>query len=134
MYSLKVYKHVYYFYMEPLEIAPLINTDKRRRPREDIKKRKESMWRYIRFLGLLLTSTGGLILMVRVLLDGKVSFYGTLLKLIALLFTGLNFAFDPTLTWDARISYGGPKLFGFITTFVSLMGVIINDSDFYKNI
>ena len=120
--------------METLEIAPLINTDKRRRPREDIKKRKETTWKYIRFLGLLLTSIGGLILMIRVLLDGKVSFYGTLFKLIALLFTGLNFTFDPTLTWDARISYGGPKLFGFITTFVTLMGVILNDSEFYKNI
>ena len=35
----------------------------------------------------MLTSIGGLILMIRVLLDGKVSFYGTLFKLIALLFT-----------------------------------------------
>jgi len=133
MYSLKVYKHEYYFYMNSLEIAPLINTAKRR-PREDIKKRKETTWKYRRFLGLLLTSIGGLILMIRVLLDGKVSFYGTLFKLTSLVFTGLNFAFDPTLTWDARLSYGGPKLFGFITTFVSLMGVIINDSEFYKHL
>ena len=134
MYSLKVYKHVYYFYMDSLEIVPLINTDKRRRPREDIKKKKQTTWKYYRFFGLILTSTGGLILMIRVLLDGKVSFYGTLFKLASLLFTGLNFAFDPTLTWDARLSYGGPKLFGFITTFVSLMGVILNDSEFYKNL
>jgi hypothetical protein len=120
--------------MEPLEIAPLINTDKRRRPRKDLKVKQEARWKRYRLFGLLLTSTGGLILMIRVLLDGKVSFYGTLLRLIALLFTGINFAFDPTLTWDARLSYGGPKLFGIITTFVSLMGVVLNDSDFYKNI
>lgn len=120
--------------MDSLEIAPLINTDKRRRPREDINKKKQTTWKYYRFFGLLLTSTGGLILMIRVLLDGKVSFYGTLFKLTSLLITGLNFAFDPTLTWDARLSYGGPKLFGFVTTFVSLIGIIINDSGFYKHL
>lgn len=118
--------------MDPLELSPLVTS---RRPRDDVRKRKETnRWKVYRLSGLVMTTIGGLLLMIRVVLDGKVSFYGTLLKLIALLLTGINFAFDPSLSWDARVSYGGPKLFGIITTFISLVGIIMNNDDFYQSL
>jgi len=118
--------------MDPLELSPLVTS---RRPRDDVIKRKETKrWKVYRLSGLFMTTVGGLLLMIRVVLDGKVSFYGTLLKLIALLLTGINFAFDPSLSWDARVSYGGPKLFGIITTAISLVGIIMNNDDFYDSL
>lgn len=117
-----------------MELSPLISNDKRRRPREDIPKKKVDRWKLYRFSGLLLTTLGGLVLVIRVLLDGKVSFYGTLLKTLAFVLTGLIFAFDPELSWDARLSYGAPKLFGLITSVITLVGIIINDDEFYSNL
>ena len=109
-----------------------------RTPRIDIKtvnQKTEKRWKFIRSFGLFLTFAGGALLTIRVFIDGRVSFYGTLFKLMSMVWTFANFACDPSLSRDARVSYGAPKAFGAITTLVSLIGIIANDYDgFYKGV
>ena len=122
--------------MDPLEIAPLLNSDEKRRPRKGIPKiKKEDKWKAYRFGGLSLTLLAGLLRVIRVLIDGRVSFYATVFKLLSLVLTGLTIAFDPGIeTWDAKFSYASPKLFGFITSIITLIGIIVNDETFYNKI
>ena len=98
------------------------------------KSEKERDFKLKRYLGLFLTFLSGVILTVRVVIDGRVSFYGVVLGLISKLVVGANFALDPSLEWDAKISYGVPKLFGITTGIITIIGIVINDSDFYLHI
>ncbi len=122
--------------MDPLEIAPLIKADEKRRPRKGIPKvKKEYKWKAYRLGGLSLTLLAGLLRVIRVLIDGRVSFYATVLKLLSLVLTGITIALDPGIeTWDAKFSYASPKLFGFITSVITLIGIIVNDETFYNKI
>jgi hypothetical protein len=111
-----------------------------RRPRGDVKQKTEKqktekLWKFMRSFGLFLTFAGGALLTIRVFIDGRVSFYGTLFKLLSMVWTFANFACDPSLSRDARVSYGAPKAFGAFTTLFSLIGIIANDYDgFYKGV
>lgn len=91
-------------------------------------------YRYYRFLGLFFTFLAGGLMGIRVLQDGKVSFYGTVFKTFNFVVQTVIFSCDPLLTNDAKISYGIPKLFGFTMSLISLVGIILNDDNFYRNL
>lgn len=110
--------------MDPLIREPRFKTDE--------EKEKDFKWK--RRLGLFLTFITGILMTIRVLIDGKVSFYGVLLGLISKIVVGANYAFDPSLQLEQKISYGIPKIFSTITSIITIIGIIINDSEFYMHI
>ena len=112
----------------------MIDREPRFRANAKSKSQKERDFKWKRYLGLFLTFLSGVLLTVRVVIDGRVSFYGVAVGLISKLVVGANFALDPSLEWDAKVSYGVPKLFGITTGIITIIGIVINDSDFYLHI
>lgn len=115
-----------------LTYESLEKNPKRRFKKKDEEKEKNFKWK--RFFGLAITFIAGILMTIRVVIDGKVSFYGVLVSLISKMVAVIIFAFDPLLEWDAKVSYGLPKLFGIITGIITIVGIIINDSEFYRNL
>ena len=102
--------------------------------KQEIKLLLNDKYEWYRFSGLIVTAIAGIINGIRVVIDGKVSFYGTILRILAFVATGLIYLFDPDLSLNAKASYGLPKLFAVFMAVVTLIGIIINDSEFYKSL
>ena len=118
--------------MNNVELSPLIQ----RKPRfKDDKLANKRYWNKVRTTGNVISGISGIVIMIRVLIDGKLSFWGTFLKLFSLGLTGAIILFDPHIPKNARRNYSTPKLAGFITTLITLIGIIIADPDnFYKEL
>lgn len=102
--------------------------------KQEIKLLLGDKYEWYRFGGLVITAIAGIIAGIRVLIDGRVSFYGTVLRILAFLTTGMIYAFDPDLTLKAKASYGAPKIFSIVMAIITVIGIIVNDNEFYKSL
>ena len=93
-------------------------------------------WRQIRWFGLALSVIGGIFsAVVSVYTGGRASFWGELLKAIALATNGLIILFDNETfkNRELKFQYGITKLGGLLIAMTVAIGIIIGDpGGFYK--
>ena len=79
----------------------------------------------LRFIGVLCTGLSSLLLSYRANLDGKLSFYGVILKILSFMIMSSIFMCDQRFDERERYLFGVPKLFGVIMCAIQLVGIIL---------
>ena len=79
----------------------------------------------MRFLGVLCSALSAMLLSYRANVDGKLSFYGIIFKIISFLIMGSIFLLDERFDKSERVLYSFPKLFGLIMCVIQLVGIIL---------
>ena len=93
---------------------------------------KSEHYAYYRLVGLMLQACGGILLAWRSLIDGRVSLYGMVFKILSFVVTALTIFCDPQLTKSAKFSYGIPKLFGLGISLFTFAGIVRNHVDVHQ--
>lgn len=83
----------------------------------------------LRFIGLLCTSTSALLLSYRANIDGKLSFWGVILKIISFLIMSFIFVCDHRFSSYERCLYSAPKVFGIVMALIQLVGIILKNEE-----
>lgn len=78
----------------------------------------------LRGAGVLLSAAGSLLISYRVNIDGKMSFYGIIFRIMSFTIMAFIFACDSRFTRHERVMYSLPKLFGIAMAFIQLYGII----------
>jgi hypothetical protein len=78
----------------------------------------------LRGTGVLLSAAGSLLISYRVNIDGKMSFYGIILRIMSFTIMAFIFACDSRFTAHERVMHSVPKLFGIGMAFIQLYGII----------
>jgi len=79
----------------------------------------------LRFIGVMCSGVSALLLSYRANLDGKLSFYGVVLKIISFLIMSTIFMCDDRFDKNERCLYSGPKVFGIVMGLIQLVGIIL---------
>ena len=79
----------------------------------------------LRFIGVMCSGVSALLLSYRANLDGKLSFYGVILKIISFLIMSVIFMCDDRFDRNERCLYSGPKVFGIVMGLIQLVGIIL---------
>lgn len=84
----------------------------------------------LRFIGVLCSGISAILISWRANVDGKLSFYGIILKIVSFGIMFGIFACDNRFDKHERCLYSTPKVFGIVMAIVQLVGIILqNDSD-----
>ena len=78
----------------------------------------------LRFVGVLLSAGASLLMSYRVNVDGKMSFYGIILRIISFTIMACIFACDNRFTSHERCLYSVPKIFGIVMAGIQLFGIV----------
>ena len=79
----------------------------------------------VRFVGVLCSALSAILLSYRANIDGKLSFYGIILKIISFSIIGFIFILDERFDKRERILYSSPKIFGLGMCIIQLVGIIL---------
>lgn len=79
----------------------------------------------LRFIGVLCSALSALLLSYRANLDGKLSFYGVILKIVSFMIMSSIFMCDQRFDERERCLFSAPKLFGVIMCAIQLVGIIL---------
>ena len=79
----------------------------------------------LRFVGVMCSGVSALLLSYRVNLDGKLSFYGVILKIVSFMIMSSIFMCDQRFDKRERCLYSAPKVFGIIMGAIQLAGIIL---------
>ena len=79
----------------------------------------------LRFIGVVCSGFSALLLSYRANLDGKLSFYGVILKIVSFIIMSSIFMCDQRFDKHERCLYGAPKVFGIIMSAIQLVGIIL---------
>lgn len=83
----------------------------------------------LRFVGVLCSGASALLISYRANLDGKLSFYGIILKIVSFLIMFCIFVFDDRFDKNERCLFSVPKLFGIIMAGIQLYGIVVQSSN-----
>lgn len=78
-----------------------------------------------RFFGVMCSALSALLLSYRANLDGKLSFYGVILKILSFIIMSSIFMCDKRFDRDERCLYSAPKIFGIVMGCIQLTGIIL---------
>ena len=79
----------------------------------------------LRFVGVMCSGISALLLSYRANLDGKLSFYGVILKIVSFMIMSSIFICDQRFDKSERCLYSAPKIFGIIMGGIQLIGIIL---------
>ena len=79
----------------------------------------------LRFVGVMCSGVSALLLSYRANLDGKLSFYGVILKIISFMIMSSIFICDQRFAKSERYLYSAPKIFGIVMGIIQLIGIIL---------
>ncbi len=79
----------------------------------------------LRFIGVMCSGVSALLLSYRVNLDGKLSFYGVILKIVSFMIMSSIFMCDHRFDKRERCLYSAPKVFGIVMGIIQLIGIIL---------
>lgn len=79
----------------------------------------------VRFVGVLCTGLSALLMSYRANLDGKLSFYGVILKILSFVIMSVIFTCDDRFDQRERCLYSAPKVFGIAMGIIQLVGIIL---------
>lgn len=79
----------------------------------------------LRFIGVMCSGVSALLLSYRANLDGKLSFYGVILKILSFIIMSSIFMCDQRFDKRERCLYSAPKVFGIIMGAIQLIGIIL---------
>ncbi len=79
----------------------------------------------LRFIGVMCSGVSALLLSYRANLDGKLSFYGVILKIVSFMIMSSIFICDQRFDKNERCLYSAPKIFGIIMGAIQLVGIIL---------
>lgn len=79
----------------------------------------------LRFVGVMCSGVSALLLSYRANLDGKLSFYGVILKIVSFIIMSSIFMCDQRFDQRERCLYSAPKVFGIIMGIIQLVGIIL---------
>jgi len=79
----------------------------------------------LRFVGVMCSAVSALLLSYRANLDGKLSFYGVILKIISFMIMSSIFMCDQRFDKNERCLYSAPKVFGIVMGVIQLVGIIL---------
>lgn len=79
----------------------------------------------LRFIGVMCSGVSALLLSYRANLDGKLSFYGVILKIVSFMIMSSIFMCDQRFDKRERYLYSAPKVFGIIMGAIQLVGIIL---------
>ena len=79
----------------------------------------------LRFIGVMCSGLSALLLSYRANLDGKLSFYGVILKIISFIIMSSIFVCDKRFDKHERCLYSAPKIFGIVMGIIQLIGIIL---------
>lgn len=83
---------------------------------------------FIRFVAVLFSAVSAVLLSYRANVDGKLSFYGVVLKIISFTIMAAVFLLDERFDRRERLLYSVPKLFGIVMGTVQLVGIVLQDT------
>jgi hypothetical protein len=83
----------------------------------------------LRFVGVLCTGVSALLFSYRANYDGKLSFYGVILKIISFVIMSFSFVCDTRFTSHERCLYSAPKAFGIIMGLLQLYGIVSQNEE-----
>ena len=81
----------------------------------------------LRFAGVLCTAVSSLLLAWRANVDGKLSFYGILLRILSFVIMSFIFIVDDRFDLTERCLYSAPKVLGMVMAGVQLYGIVANE-------
>lgn len=79
----------------------------------------------LRFIGVMCSGISALLMSYRANLDGKLSFYGVILKIVSFVIMSSIFICDHRFDRNERCLYSGPKVFGIVMGAIQLVGIIL---------
>ena len=79
----------------------------------------------LRFIGVLCSAISSILLSYRANIDGKLSFYGIILKINSFIIMGSIFILDNRFDRRERFLYSAPKIFGLVMCVIQLIGIIL---------
>ena len=96
---------------------------------QDVDDESGSRWGlFIRFTAVMFSAISALLLSYRANIDGKMSFYGVILKVVSFTIMAVVFLFDERFDRRERLLYSVPKLFGIVMGCIQLVGIVLQDT------
>ena len=79
----------------------------------------------LRFVGVMCSGVSAVFISYRANMDGKLSFYGIILKIVSFMIMSFIFMCDQRFDKKERCLYSAPKIFGIVMAVIQLVGIVL---------